>query len=62
MVLSATTTSMQVQEYTESRLEKHKKGVYGPKNPSATLVIFVDDLNMPAKEQYGAQPSLEMMR
>jgi len=50
MVMSATTSANQVQEYTFSRLEKHKKGVYGPKNPSATLVIFIDDLGMPAKE------------
>jgi dynein heavy chain, axonemal len=62
IVLSATTTALQVQEYNESRLEKHKKGVYGPKNPTAKLLIFVDDLNMPAREKYGAQPSLEMMR
>jgi dynein heavy chain len=26
------------------------------------LLIFVDDLNVPMKEQYGAQPPLEIMR
>merc|ERR1712242_578470 len=46
MVLSATTTPMQIQSYMESRLEKHKKGVFGPVNPSNRLLIFVDDLNM----------------
>ena len=62
MVLSATSTPSQIQFYTESKLEKHKKGVYGPKNPSNHLLIFIDDLNMPVKEKFGAQPSLEMMR
>ena len=37
-----------------SIVEKQKKGVYGPKVPGKRLVIFVDDLNMPAKEKYGA--------
>lgn len=62
MVLSATTTPMQIQSYMESRLEKQKKGVFGPVNPSNRLLIFVDDLNMPEREKYGAQPSLEMVR
>jgi len=28
--------------------------VFGPKVPGRRLLIFVDDLNMPAKEKYGA--------
>jgi dynein heavy chain len=38
----------------ESKLEKQKKGVFGPKVPGHRLAIFVDDLNMPTKEKYGA--------
>ena len=26
------------------------------------MLIFIDDLNMPLKEKFGAQPSIEMMR
>jgi len=54
MVLSATETASNLLKYTQSRLDKHKMGVFGPKNPAKSLLIFVDDLNMPAKEKYGA--------
>lgn len=61
VVLSAQTSSSQLQDTIFQQLEKRKKGVFGPEG-GKTLICLVDDLNMPKKEEYGAQPPIELLR
>ena len=55
------TSSNNVQEIIESKVEKRTKGVYVPLG-SKKMVTFMDDFNMPAKDTFGSQPPLELIR
>ena len=60
-IFSANTKSIVVQSEIENKLDKKSRDtLWGPRG--CPIVLFVDDVNMPKVEEYGAQPPIELLR
>ena len=61
LTFSATASANMTQDLLDSKFDKRKRGVFGPPT-GKRYAIHVDDMNMPLREEYGAQPPIEILR
>ena len=60
-MFTGSTGSGDIQNFIEKNLSRIRKGFLGLE-VNKFRVFMIDDLNMPGKEQFGAQPALELLR
>lgn len=61
LAFSARTSSLQTQNAIVSKLESKRRNFLGGPG-TKKVVIVIDDINMPEKEKFGAQPPIELIR
>ena len=61
MSFTAQSTAANTQAYLVANLTKRRRGVLAPQ-VGKRMVIMLDDLSMPKREEFGAQPPLELIR
>jgi len=58
---SAQTSTKNIYDVLEDKLISRKRTLLGPPI-GKQMIVFVDDVNMPQLDTYGAQPPVEMLR
>jgi len=61
IALGASSTPLQLQKCIEAELTRLQGGTFAPPNKKQ-LVLFVDDVNIPAPDQHGAVGTAELLR
>lgn len=59
---SSYTTASIAQDLLLSKLERRRRGVYGPKKTGTRCLMFIDDLNLTPPESNESRPALEVLR
>lgn len=62
VTMSAQTSCNDIQYMLEGKLDfRIRKGIFGPKD-GKNMIIFIDDINLPAKDGWGTQSTIEFLR